>query len=203
MIFRKTIIHNNSYNFFSAFFDQFYDLINHGIKTYQDAIFGYNEKATAGAFSAIFWKNDYYVVEDYSAIIKKKFRKTNQIYGRADLWLQKNSSYLIEVKQFWPNLYLNQRIQENLSKSLREARKQVVKYDEPPDKKLGLVFMTPKIAKGKLGKKTEILKDHINELNNLKLNYDFLSYYYDDNLFYNYDGHLLPGITIIGKQPKS
>lgn len=115
-----------------------------------DCPWWYNERTFVGLLAAASWAIGGLSLEEYST---RKHRKRSQYAGRGDLYFKLGSeSYIAEAKHEW--IVLSRRSDlssKRLLKSLRIARKSVVDAETPRGRKLGLLFVVPRVPESQVG----------------------------------------------------
>lgn len=168
----------------------------------KDALYWYNERASLSSFASAAARQDYHVLEEFSA--DKKGQEGGGVYtGRADLYLAKGrTEYIFEAKQ--ELVSISDRAGDpniKIEKGLRNARKDAASQNVNRVPVYGMVFAVPYIKKSFYEDREELIENFTKGLSSI--DYDALAYVFPENAeTVNNNGTFFPGAACLIRAPR-
>ncbi len=168
-----------------------------------DAPWWYNERALLSLFAGAVWRCEEWAFEEFTSdkwrTTKRGSRKKGK--GRGDVMFGMGDlTFIGEAKQCWPILKRNsadakETIDKTMDKALSDAS------CLPPDRKrLGMVFVTPRVHESNLPYIDEILEDFKEALNKRRNTAIAWAFPPEKRVLNGKDGYRYPGIVLLIKR---
>jgi hypothetical protein len=170
-----------------------------------DTPWWYNERALLSLFAGAVWKcREGWAFEEFTTdkwkATKKGKRKKSK--GRGDLIFGiGNRGFVAEAKQCWPILGTRSQgvTEEIISKTLRAACRDCSSLPSDGYKRLGIVFVVPRIRMSKENDTPEILENFLSLISSFKNATSAWIFPREKRSLKGGDGYLYPGIVLLVK----
>lgn len=168
----------------------------------EDALYWYNERATLSTLAAAITRQPYrtFVLEEYRT--EKRDDERGKWPGRADLFFVcHRTAYVAEAKQVWVSI--SSRAGESvakITKALHLARKEAVKGKSLEHRRLGIVFVVPRLPLSELDDRHERIRDFISDLD--KVDYEAMAYAFPDAAKVRGKYYIYTGVACCIRQPR-
>ena len=130
----------------------------------EDYPWWYNERACIGTLAAAIWRSGGTAFEEYTSEKVKDHSELASLkkpdHGRTDLFFSHyGKDYIVEAKQWWPNLESVESHIVGLAEALKKAENDVRAVNEESDDRLSVVFAVPKAVHSVLGNLSSLVRD--------------------------------------------
>lgn len=136
----------------------------------QDVPWWYNERASISVLAGAAWKTGGLAFEEYGADKRTGKKRCSTFAGRNDLYLKiKGEQFIAEAKYYWSGATrVNAATTENLRNKLLEACDDIRKCPPYGQRRLGILFAMPYIAKSQKTRVDALVGEWVAALTSVK-----------------------------------